>query len=95
MQLEATSVTKEETGCVPFKLLGIYSFILELGLQSKSKCLITLFSMRSFNIWHRREENASMGTLRELDDCPTYPQERLDHSKLSRRTSFAQQLQEL
>jgi len=29
-------------------------FILELGLQSKSRCLVTLFSKGNINTWHRR-----------------------------------------
>ena len=45
--------------------LGILLF-LELGLQSKSRCLVTLFSKGNINIWHRRIGHASDETLRKL-----------------------------
>jgi len=72
----------------------------ELGLQSKSRCLVTIFSKGNINIWLRRLGHASVETLRklgvhgDLDDCHICPQGKLKHSKFSRRTSYAQQLLE-
>jgi len=45
------------------------------GLQSKSRCLVTLFSKGDINIWYRRLGHASVQTLRklgfhgDLDEC--------------------------
>jgi len=75
-------------------------FILELGLQPKSRCLVTLFLKSNINAWHRRLGHASVETLRklgfhgDLDDCYFFPQEKLKLSKFSRWTSYAQQLLE-
>ena len=43
-------------------------FILELRLQSKSRCLVTLFSKGNINTWHRRLGHASLETLRKLEN---------------------------
>ena len=75
-------------------------FILELGLKSKSRCVVTLFSRCNINVWHRGLGHASMETLRklglykELDDCYVCPQGKIRHAKFSTRTSYAQQLLE-
>jgi len=75
-------------------------FILQLGFQSKSRCVVTIFSNGNINIWHRRLGHASVKTLRklgfhgDLDDCHICPQGKLKHSNLARRTSYAQQLLE-
>jgi hypothetical protein len=70
------------------------------GLQSKSRCLVTLFSKGNVNIWHRRLGHASVETLRklgmhgDLDDCHICPKGKLKYSKFSRGTFYAQQLLE-
>ena len=70
-------------------------FILELGSQSKSRCLVTIFSKGNINTWHRRLGHASVETLKrlgfhgDLDDCHICPQAKLKHSKFARRTSYA------
>jgi hypothetical protein len=75
-------------------------FILEGGLQSKSRCLVAIFSKGNIDIWHRRLGHASVETLRklgfhgDLDDCNICSQGKLKHSKFSRRTFYAQQLLE-
>jgi len=74
-------------------------FILELGLQSKSRSLVTIFSNGNIKIWHRRLGHASVETLRklgfgDLDDCHICPQGKLKHPKFSKRTPYAQQVLE-
>jgi hypothetical protein len=74
MELEATFTTKEENKLCSLQTLGNL-FILELGLQSKSRGLVTIFSKGNINTCHRRLGHASVETLRklvfhgDLDDC--------------------------